>query len=84
MNKTNDYKSKLVALLLAGFLGGFGIHQFYLGNKKVAKTQLVLTILGMLTAAIPLILAVGGWAIVDMIKIVNADEDGFDWNISEE
>lgn len=29
---TNDYKSKTVAGLLAIFLGGVGIHKFYLGR----------------------------------------------------
>lgn len=87
MNKTDYYKSKTIALLLAFFLGGYGIHQFYLGNKKIAITQLVLTILGYLTVVIgigiALILAVGVWAIVDMIRIILADEDGFDWSFSE-
>ena len=32
MKNQND-KEKTIAILLALFLGGFGIHQFYLGNK---------------------------------------------------
>lgn len=87
MNKTDYYKSKTIALLLAFFIGGYGIHQFYLGNKKIAITQLVLTILGYVTIAIgvgiALILAVGVWVIVDMVRISLADEDGFDWSFSE-
>ena len=87
MNKTDYYKSKTIALLLAFFIGGYGIHQFYLGNKKIAITQLVLTILGYVTivigVGIALILAVGVWVIVDMVRISLADEDGFDWGFSE-
>ncbi len=37
-------KSKLVAGLLGIFLGGLGVHNFYLGNTKRAVLQLVLMI----------------------------------------
>ena len=32
-------KQKLVAALLALFLGGFGIHHFYLGDNKIELVQ---------------------------------------------
>lgn len=38
-----DAKSKLVAGLLAIFLGTFGVHNFYLGYTGKAVTQLVLS-----------------------------------------
>lgn len=39
-------KSKIVAALLAFFLGGLGIHSFYMGNKKKGLIQLGLSVLG--------------------------------------
>ncbi|MDM7989471.1 TM2 domain-containing protein [Arthrobacter sp. zg-Y877] len=36
-------KSRLVAGLLGVFLGGFGVHRFYLGNNGVGIAQVVLT-----------------------------------------
>lgn len=39
-------KSKIVAALLAFFLGGFGIHRFYMGQKKQGFMQLGGTIVG--------------------------------------
>ena len=37
-------KSKLVAGLLGIFLGGLGIHRFYLGYTKIAVIQIVVSI----------------------------------------
>lgn len=37
-----NMKSKATATLLALFLGGFGLHQFYLGNTKKGLLYLVL------------------------------------------
>ncbi len=52
-------KSQLVALLLAFFLGMWGVHNFYLGHKKKGMTQLLLSlgalvlyVVGIITAAI--------------------------------
>ena len=38
-------KSKLVAGLLGIFLGGFGVHRFYLGYTSIGITQIVVTVL---------------------------------------
>ncbi len=40
-NNTNA-KSRTTAAILAFFLGGFGVHQFYLGNTKVGILYLLL------------------------------------------
>lgn len=40
-------KNKTVAALLAFFLGGFGVHSFYMGQKKKGFIQLGLTIVGL-------------------------------------
>ena len=47
-----DAKSKLVAGLLAIFLGTFGVHNFYLGYTGKAVTQLVLSIVGILLCCV--------------------------------
>ena len=39
-----DAKSKLVAGLLGIFLGGFGVHRFYLGYTQIGVIQIVVTI----------------------------------------
>lgn len=58
-----DAKSKLVAGLLGIFLGGFGVHNFYLGYTGKAVTQLVLSIVGLLLSCvaigIPIVMGVG-------------------------
>ena len=51
-------KSKLTAILLCFFLGGLGIHRFYLGYTLIGVIQL-LTFGGFLI-----------WAIVDIIKLI--------------
>lgn len=38
-----EQKSKLVAGLLGIFLGGFGIHRFYLGYTTIGVIQIVVT-----------------------------------------
>ena len=44
----NTEKDKLIAFLLALFLGGFGIHKFYLGYEKAGITMLLLGTIGWL------------------------------------
>ncbi|MCS5554181.1 MAG: TM2 domain-containing protein [SAR324 cluster bacterium] len=51
-------KSKLTAILLCFFLGGLGIHRFYLGYTLIGVIQL-LTFGGFLI-----------WAIVDIIRLI--------------
>lgn len=41
-------KSKIVAALLAFFLGSFGIHSFYMGNKKKGFIQLGISLVGII------------------------------------
>ena len=53
-------KSKLVAGLLGIFIGGLGIHNFYLGYNKKAIAQILLSCVG-----------VGGiWGLIDGILIL--------------
>lgn len=62
-------KSKLTALLLAIFLGGLGIHNFYLGYTKKAVIQLLISLLLCWTFIAPLAIEI--WAIVEGIQAYN-------------
>ena len=57
-------KQWIVALLLAFFVGIFGIHNFYLGytTKGIIQLILSLTVIGMLVTGI--------WAFVEFIMII--------------
>lgn len=72
-------KSKIAAGILGIFLGGLGIHNFYLGYQSRAVTQLVLGILGIFTFGITSIIS-GIWGFVEGIMIlvgsINVDSDG--------
>lgn len=61
-------KNKTVAALLAFFLGGLGIHQFYLGNGSKGIVYLIFCWTG-----VPFILA-----IIDLIMLLTMSEQAFD------
>ena len=69
-------KSKLVAVLLAFFLGSIGIHDFYLGYTKYGIIKIVLTCCT----------GIGGgiWALVDFIRLLtgslHTDANGVELN----
>lgn len=71
-------KSKSVAGLLAIFLGGLGIHDFYLGNTKKAIIHILLATVGILIFIGPVISGI--WGLVDGILIfsgkVSVDANG--------
>ena len=58
VNVGDKLKSKLTAILLCFFLGGLGIHRFYLGYTLIGLIQL-LTFGGFLI-----------WAIIDFIRLI--------------
>ena len=69
LNLTSGKRNnKVLAGLLAMFVGTFGIHRFYLGYKEIGFIQL-----GILFAAIfifPLLILVGSiWSLYDAIQI---------------
>lgn len=72
MAKSN--KSKVAAALLCFFLGGFGIHRFYLGYTGLGIAQLVLFIIGwstiILGVGLFLVIGVEIWVLVDFILIL--------------
>ncbi len=75
---TPESKSKLTAGLLALFLGGLGIHNFYLGYTGKAVAQLLISILGSCLIVGPFV--TGVWALIEAIMIftgkINVDAKG--------
>ena len=61
-------KSKVTAAILAFFLGGFGIHNFYLGKTGRGVAQLLITIFVLFIG--PLISSI--WAIVEGAQILGS------------
>jgi len=71
-------KSKIVAGLLAIFVGTLGIHNFYLGYKDKGIAQLLLTVVGWIVIVGPIIAWI--WSLTEGIQIftgsINKDADG--------
>ena len=65
-------KSRMTAALLALFLGGFGIHQFYLGNsgKGVLYLVLTFTLIGAVVSGI--------MSLIDFITFLTKSDEEFD------
>lgn len=76
VGKVGD-KSKIVAALLAFFVGTFGIHNFYLGYTAKGVAQLLLTVLGWIIFIGPFVSAV--WAFIEAILII-ISKPGTDWH----
>ena len=61
-------KSKVAAILLAFFLGGLGIHNFYLGNTGKGIAQLLLSTVGALIVFGPFITYI--WVLIEFIMLI--------------
>ena len=76
---SGDSKSKLVARLLAIFVGTFGIHNFYLGYMNKGIIQLVVSVVGIFLCGLPTV-GIAIWALVEGIFIltgkINVDAKG--------
>ena len=83
-------KSKIAAALLAWFLGHLGVHNFYLGYRSKAITQLTLAIVGYVTVFIlvgfiilPIVYL---WGFIEFVMILlgaggyDVDADGYPLN----
>ncbi len=68
-------KDKIVAAILALFLGTLGIHWFYLGDNRKGITYLLVTTLLCWTLIAPLIMGV--IAFIDGILFLLMDENEF-------
>jgi TM2 domain-containing membrane protein YozV len=64
-------KSKLVAGLLGIFIGGLGIHNFYLGYTNKGLTQLLLSTVGAFVIIGPFV--AGIWGFIEGIQILTGD-----------
>jgi TM2 domain-containing membrane protein YozV len=77
-NPQSEPKSKLVAGLLAIFLGGFGIHNFYLGYTNRGVIQLLLSTVGSLFLIGPFVAVI--WGFIEGIQVlmgeINVDSNG--------
>lgn len=62
-------KSKIAAALLAFFLGGLGIHRFYLGYTGLGIAQLSLFLAGFITCGATWV-ALGIWVFIEFIMIL--------------
>lgn len=73
-NSGIQQKSKLVAVLLAFFLGGWGIHDFYLGYTRNGVIKIILTCCTVIGGSI--------WALIDFIRLltggISADATGLE------
>lgn len=77
-------KTKMVAGLLAIFLGHLGIHEFYLGNKQKAIYKIIATVVAalLMLAGIGFIvfIAIWGWNIYDAVMIFTGKRTDADGN----
>jgi len=77
-------KSRLAVLLLAWFLGTFGLHRFYIGKIETGLVILILGILGWATTWILglgfiFLTAAGIWVFIDFVMALFGamkDKDG--------
>ncbi|MGL4656487.1 MAG: NINE protein [Sarcina sp.] len=69
-NKGVSDKTKLVSLLLLLFVGGFGVHQFYVGNNKRGVLFLVLFGLSIITCGLASIATLVFW-IIDLVNLLS-------------
>ena len=77
VNAADTPKNRVVYILLALFLGSFGIHNFYAGYIGRGLAQLLITLL-LFWLIVPL-LAVWIWVIVEMI-VIDKDAKGVKFN----
>ncbi len=68
-----NQKSKLAAGLLGIFLGGLGIHNFYLGFQKRALVQLLVSLIGGVITCGVATIAMEIWGLVEGIMILAGD-----------
>ena len=73
---SSEGKSKIVAALLAFFLGGLGIHKFYLGCNTAGVIMLVVFLLGFVILGIPSII-IGVIAFIEFIMYLIKSDDDF-------
>lgn len=74
-SSSTEGKSKIVAALLAFFLGGLGIHKFYLGCNNAGIIMLVVFLGGFILLGIPSLI-IGVIAFIEFIMyLIKSDEE---------
>jgi TM2 domain-containing membrane protein YozV len=70
-----EEKSRIMAAVLAFFLGSFGVHKFYMGKKSAGIIMLVVFLLGWIALGIPSLI-IGLIAFIEfIIYLVKSDAD---------
>lgn len=72
-----DSKNKIVAALLAFFLGWLGIHKFYLGKNTAGVIMLAVSLLGLILIGIPTFI-MGFIAFVEFIIYLTRSDEEFE------
>ncbi len=70
-------KNKLVAMLLALFLGSLGMHKFYLGCTKAGIIMLVIFVFGLILLGIPSMI-IGLISFIEAIIYISKSDANFD------
>lgn len=70
-------KSKVAAGLLAIFLGGLGIHKFYLGYSTAGLIMLLVSVVGSLFTACISAIVIGVIALIEGILYLTCDDEEF-------
>lgn len=80
-----ELKSRLIAGLLGIFLGGLGIHNFYLGNTQKGVIQIIVSLAGGLFTCGLAAIGISIWALVEAIMILSGsiNTDGYGRSLKE-
>lgn len=76
-NVVSGDKNKIVAALLALFLGGLGIHKFYLGKNTAGIIMLLVSLFGWILLFIPTLI-IGAIAFIEFIIYLVTSDDEFE------
>lgn len=76
-NTMSGEKNKIVAALLALFLGGLGIHKFYLGKNTAGIIMLLCSLIGWVLLFIPPMI-IGVIAFIEFIIYLVISEEDFE------
>ncbi len=77
VNNINLSKNKLIAALLAFFLGAFGFHKFYLGCTTAGLIMLIVSLLGFILLWIPTLI-IGIIAFIEAIMYIIKSDEAFE------
>jgi TM2 domain-containing membrane protein YozV len=75
-NVSSDGKSRITTALLAFFLGGFGIHKFYLGCNTAGIIMLVVCLGGFILLGIPSVI-IGLIAFIEFVLYLIKSDNEF-------